>query len=102
MSILDIICSAIRKRHQLSVRGKDDLDWRIVEPHIVYEAANGNILLDFYQTGGYSSSGKLPAWRRLLIAEIQQAEIISKQFNIRNAEGYNPTSDRYVKVICKV
>jgi len=101
MNTLDIICSAIHEKNQLSVKGKDDPDWRTIEPHIVYEAANGNILVDFYQTGGYSSSGRLPTWRRLLLNDILHIKRIEQRFNVRNDEGYNPTSDRYVKVICK-
>ena len=102
MTTSDTICAAIRDLRQLSLQGKDDLASRIIEPHVVYEAANGRVLVDFYQTQGYSSSGNLPAWRRLSLDDIQQIETLVDEFEARYAEGYNPASTRYVRIICKV
>ena len=61
---------AIAEKHIVYLRGKNDLGERTVEPHIIYQASNGKILVDFYQTAGYSSSGNLPSWRRLSVDDI--------------------------------
>lgn len=101
--MIDQLCSAIRDKHVVSLRGKNDLGERTVEPHIVYEAANGNLLVDFYQTAGYSSSGDLPSWRCLIIDDIVSLNILPDHFEVRMSEGYNPSNTkRYSRIICRV
>lgn len=102
MDLSDVIHKAVRERRQLSLRGKEDLGSRVVEPHIVYVAANGNVLVDFYQTSGYSSSGGLPAWRRLALTDILEASLLPQSFSPRTAEGYNPGGKRYVQIMSQI
>lgn len=94
--------AAIRGKYVCSLR-YDDTGNRRVEPHIVYESRNGKIMVDVYQTSGYSSTGKLPSWRPLIVDSITSITISSDQFTPRINEGYNPSNaKRYSKVICKV
>lgn len=98
----DELCSAILEKRVVALRGKDDRGDRIVEPHVVYEAPNGNVLIDFYQTAGYSSTGSLPSWRRLKIGDIVSLQTLSERFEIRVSEGYNPLNrKRYFRTVCQ-
>ena len=99
MSISDTIHEAIRGHHQVLLRSQEDLDKRVVEPHVVHEAAN--VLVDFYQISGFSSSGNLPGWRRLAISDIAEATILAESFTPRTADGYNPGSKRYARIISR-
>ncbi|AFU57122.1 zinc finger C2H2 domain-containing protein [Candidatus Nitrososphaera gargensis Ga9.2] len=52
---------------------------RIAEPH-VFGIHNGRKQLLVYQTGGQSSSGKIPGWRRVNVDEITSARITAQTF----------------------
>jgi len=101
--MLEELCTAIGNKNIVILRGKNDRGDRTVEPHIVYEAPNGNVLVDFYQTAGYTSSGNLPAWRRLGIDDIVELRTLTNHFETRVREGYNPSNKwHYFRIICKV
>lgn len=101
--MIEELCEAINNKSIVVLRGKADRGNRTVEPHIVYEAPNKNVMVDFYQTAGYSSSGKLPAWRRLLINDILEVRVLTDPFETRIKEGYNPSNkQRYFRIICKI
>jgi hypothetical protein len=103
MKTIDVLSSAIRDKHICAIQVRGEKSERIVEPHIVYEASNGNLLLDFWQTDGYSSSGNLPSWKRLIIADIIGVKITGNHFQTRQKEGYNPSNKkRYSRTICCV
>lgn len=102
MHAIDLISNTIRNRHRLSIQGKGDKGWRIVEPHVLYRAKNGQVVLSCFQTEGYTSSGHLPDWRSFKVAEIVGIEVLPEQFQPRSQEGYNPGSKRYAQVICAI
>jgi antitoxin ParD1/3/4 len=52
---------------------------RIGEPHD-YGIMNGQAMLLFYQTAGYSRSGGLPMWRHLRVARISTVRILQDTF----------------------
>ena len=52
---------------------------RVVEPHI-YGKTNGKAQLLVYQTGGTSSSGGLPDWRRCDVDEISGLSLTDQTF----------------------
>jgi hypothetical protein len=105
MVTLDRLCEAVREGRELRLSMRRDPPGasRTGEPHIVYESSAGNILLHVYQTAGYSSSGGLPSWRPLSVAEILTAEPTGRKFAVRWQEGYNPANRRfYQRIICAV
>ncbi len=103
MKPIDVLSNAIHNKSVCVLRAKDDKGDRIVEPHIVYEASSGNILVDFWQTDGYSSSGNLPSWKRLVIQDIVSIKTLDDHFQIRIKEGYDPSNrKRYQRIICSV
>lgn len=60
---------------RLRYKGKE----RIVEPHD-YGEQKGVVKLLTFQIGG-SSSGNIPGWRLLDVAQIIQAEMVERSFN---------------------
>jgi hypothetical protein len=66
---------AARRRVRFWYGGKE----RIAEPHD-FGIQNGKTRLLVYQTGGQSSSGKLPAWRLVEVSGITNLEILDKAF----------------------
>ncbi len=57
-----LLCDAISQSRSVSF-------WygggsRVVDPHSVYESSTGKILVDAYQTSGYSESGESVEWKR--------------------------------------
>jgi len=52
---------------------------RVAEPH-VYGVTNGVSQLLGYQTGGQSSNGGLPDWRRFDLSQISRLAILSQSF----------------------
>ena len=65
--------------------------YRIVEPHI-YGISNKIYELLGYQSGGSSSSGRIPDWRRYVIDDISNMSITDQHFPGRRQL---PTSDKY-------
>lgn len=68
-----------------AIRGKKLIEFyyrglpRIAEPH-VYGITNGARQLLGYQTGGQSSNGGLPDWRRFDLDQISQLTILAGSF----------------------
>ncbi|MDD4151541.1 MAG: hypothetical protein PHR68_02925 [Candidatus Gracilibacteria bacterium] len=75
---------------------------RLGNSHAIYRhIKTRNILLDLYQTKGYSSSNEnIPGWREFDINEISKINILSEVFNVAN--GYNRNSERYNNYIAKI
>ncbi len=101
-SVEHVLRIAIADRRRVSLRGRSDSGSRVVEPHVVYETEGGVRFLDFYQTRGYSASGRLPGWRRLRVDEISRATPLKQSFLPRTAEGYNPGHARFAEILCRV
>jgi hypothetical protein len=60
--------------------------WRIAEPHD-YGIRNGAPQLLVYQVRGESQSGKLPAWRWVVLGHASSFEVLDETFpGSRNAE----------------
>lgn len=77
MSLRPTIIDAIEKKRMIS------FDYhghhRIAEPH-VYGVKDGKESLLIYQTGGTSSSGGIPQWRRMFVNEMIDFQITSQSF----------------------
>lgn len=101
MTVQEDICAAVTRRAVVRItRAKDPADTtRTGEPHIVYESGAGNALVDLYQTSGYSSSGKLPMWRPIALADVRSVVVLEERFKPR--PSYNPDNrKRYRRIIC--
>ncbi|MHB8254861.1 MAG: WYL domain-containing protein [Acidiferrobacter sp.] len=96
--ILSILTEAVRSRRSCAIRYRDQTQARVVEPHAIYEDAGGEVIVDCYQVGGYSSaSRKPPFWRPFRLHKINAAALLRKAFVPRRSEGFSPTRSRYRK-----
>jgi hypothetical protein len=73
----DILLRAIRERKLISFDYKGKL--RVAEPHD-YGIQNGMKRLLCYQVGGDSNSGRLPSWRLVEVAKLDDLKIINRKF----------------------
>jgi hypothetical protein len=67
---------------------------RIAEPHLVGEHA-GRVQMLVFQVGGSSSSGSLPPWRRVDLADITELRILAAGFTGPRTDRF-PTWDRVI------
>ncbi len=102
--VLDVLKEAVRSRRCCALRYRDQTQVRVAEPHAIYEDASGEIIVDCYQVGGYSESGRTPPfWRPFRVRKISAAALLKKTFLPRRSEGFSPTRSRYRKgLICAV
>lgn len=97
-NILQILSGAIRDRHSLAVRYADQRQIRVVEPHAIYTDERGELVLDAYQTRGYSASGRPPPfWRPLRLKKISGVQVLKETFVPRASEGFSPARLKYRK-----
>jgi len=92
------LCNAIKNRQQISMHYKGKV--RIIDPYLIGITKAGNETLRAYQTGGYSESGGLPAWRLFDLRYISGIEILDKSFEIH--PQYNPNDKGMVQISCRV
>jgi hypothetical protein len=83
----ELLHSAISQRRVIRFRYHDKQ--RICEPHD-YGLQNGRALLLSYQLRGESNSGRLPAWRWIEAAEMQELEVLDETFS-----GGRPNSGKH-------
>ena len=93
-SKLELIKEAIVARKKLQFTYRNDQSNRTVYPHILYTGGNDAVMLDAYQTDGYSASGtKFPQWKQFDVSQIKKVVISTETF--RKINSFNPKSVRY-------
>ena len=103
MTLQEDMCAAVARRAVVRItRDKDPPGTsRTGEPHIVYESSAGKVLVDLYQTGGYSSSEQAPTWRPIALVDVRSVVVLDERFEPRST--YNSHSrSRYRRIICAV
>ena len=65
---------------------------RKVQPYLVFESEQGQILFHCYQVAGHSESGNPVSWKNLPAKSVVSAKITSQSFRIR--DDYNPAKFR--------
>ncbi len=98
MSNTDLIIAAIKNLNKLKV--SYDGGKRLIEPYILYEDSKGEVLLNAYQTLGYSSTGQPAQWKNFNLSEISVIEPFRDKFQPRS--DYNPSTNKYKNIIAKV
>lgn len=98
MSIDQIIVNAIETKKMISFNYERHN--RIAEPH-VYGIKAGKESLLVYQTGGTSSSGGLPDWRRMFVNQISNLQILSTSFPGKRytQSGEHSNFDRIIAIV---
>jgi predicted DNA-binding transcriptional regulator YafY len=95
-NILQILSQAIRDKRCIAIRYHDQRQIRVVEPHAIYTGERGDLMLDAYQTRGYSASGRPPPfWRPFRLKKITGVSVLKETFSPRAAEGFSPDRLKY-------
>ena len=97
-NILQLLTKAIGEKHCVAIRYHDQRHVRVVEPHVVYTHESGELVLDAFQTRGYSSSGRPPPfWRPFRLKKINAISVLQENFETRVQEGFSHDKDKYRK-----
>ncbi len=95
-NILQVLSQAIRDRRCIAIRYHDQRQIRVVEPHAIYSGERGELMLDAYQTRGFSSSGRPPPfWRPFRLKKITAVSVLKETFTPRVTEGFSPDRLKY-------
>lgn len=95
-NILQVLSQAIRDKRCIAIRYHDQRQIRVVEPHAIYSGERGELMLDAYQTRGFSSSGRPPPfWRPFRLKKITAVSVLKEGFAPRVAEGFSPERLKY-------
>ena len=95
-NIIKVLTQAIKEKHCVAIRYHGQGHIRVLEPHAIYTAENGEIVVDAFQIRGYSSSGRpTPFWRPFRLKKINAVSMLKEVFTARVVEGFNPAKSKY-------
>lgn len=95
-SILKILNRAISERKSTVVRCNGHHSIRIIEPHVIYSTSSGEIVVECFQTRGFTESGNPPPlWTKFRLSSIRSAYLLNDIFEVRLDEGFNPEKKEY-------
>jgi len=93
---IQLISQAIKDRHCIAIRYHDQRQIRVIEPHAIYTDDRGELVLDGYQTRGFSASGRpAPFWRPFRLKKITAVSVLKEAFQPRLAEGFSANRLKY-------
>ena len=93
---IQLISQAIKDRRCIAIRYHDQRQIRVIEPHAVYTDDRGELVLDGYQTRGFSASGRpAPFWRPFRLKKITAVSVLKEAFQPRVAEGFSANRLKY-------
>ena len=97
-NILKLLTRAIKEKHCVAIRYHGQNHIRVLEPHAIYTAESGEVLLDAFQVRGYSSSGRpTPFWRPFRLKKINVVSVLKESFTTRVEEGFDASKAKYKK-----
>jgi predicted DNA-binding transcriptional regulator YafY len=95
-NILKVLTNAIREKRCVAIRYHDQRHVRVVEPHVIYTHESGELVMDAFQTRGYSASGRPPPfWRPFRLKKITAVSPINESFETRLREGFTHSREKY-------
>ena len=95
-NILQVLTGAVKDRQCLALRYADQRQIRVVEPHAIYTDERGELVLDAYQTRGYSASGRPPPfWRPFRMKKVTAVSVLKETFQPRITEGFSANRLKY-------
>jgi hypothetical protein len=95
-NIIKVLTQAIKEKCCVAIRYHGQSHIRVLEPHAIYTAENGEIVVDAFQVRGYSSSGRpTPFWRPFRLKKINAVSLLKETFAPRVVEGFNPGKNKY-------
>ena len=96
--MLNLLKRAINEKRRIAFQYQGNP--RTVEPHLVGINSKLNEALRAFQTGGKSTSGRLPAWKMFLIKDIENIEILNEVFEIN--PQFNPDDKQMKSILFRV
>jgi hypothetical protein len=100
VGVLEVCCAAIRNRRMLSFVYSGE-GVRRLEPHIVWEAKDGTLMLDGWQRTGRSKSQQSTQWRRFRLQSMSDVRLEAATF-AGPRQVYEGKSKRYKNVVCRI
>lgn len=95
-STLQLLTGAVEQRRCIAIRYRDQNQIRVVEPHAIYKDESGEVVVECYQTRGYSAAGRgAPYWRPFRVRKITALSVLAETFRPRVEEGYTPHKLKY-------
>lgn len=95
-NILKLLTTAIREKQCVAIRYHDQRHVRVIEPHAIYTHESGELVMDAFQTRGYSASGRPPPfWRPFRLKKINGISLLKENFETRLQEGFSPQKEKY-------
>ncbi len=95
-NVLQLMTQAIKEKRCVAVRYHDQRQIRVLEPHAIYTDERGELVLDGYQTRGYSAAGRPPPfWRPFRLKKITAASVLKETFQPRASEGFSANRLKY-------
>jgi predicted DNA-binding transcriptional regulator YafY len=95
-NILQLLTTAIREKRCVAIRYHDQRHVRVIEPHAIYTHEGGELVMDAFQTRGYSSSGRPPPfWRPFRLKKISAISPLKENFETRLQEGFSQEKEKY-------
>ena len=93
---IQLISQAIKDKRCIAIRYHDQRQIRVVEPHAIYTDERGELVMDCYQTRGYSASGRPPPfWRPFRMKKITAVSVLKETFQPRITEGFSSNRLKY-------
>lgn len=93
---IQLISQAIKDKRCIAIRYHDQRQIRVVEPHAIYTDERGELVMDCYQTRGYSASGRPPPfWRPFRMKKITAVSVLKENFQPRITEGFSANRLKY-------
>jgi predicted DNA-binding transcriptional regulator YafY len=95
-NIMALLSQAIREKRCVAIRYHDQRQVRVIEPHAIYTNERGELVVDAFQTRGYSASGRpTPFWRPFRLKKVTAASLLKEPFEPRMSEGFSPDRLKY-------
>ena len=95
-NILQLLTAAIREKHCVAIRYHDQRHVRVIEPHVIYTHDSGELVVEGFQTRGYSASGRPPPfWRPFRLKKISAISLLKETFETRVQQGFVHDKDKY-------
>jgi predicted DNA-binding transcriptional regulator YafY len=95
-NIMNTLSEAIRDKRCVAIRYHDQREVRVIEPHAIYTDERGQLVVDGFQTRGFSASGRpVPFWRPFRLKRIAAVSVLKEKFEPRTTEGFSPDRLKY-------
>lgn len=98
-SVFEKITQAIDEHRLLLLT--DEAGLRVIEPYLIFESIQGDMLIHGWQQGGAYRKTPPPRWCNLHLDDIHAVEILAERFP-KPHRDYNPRSVHFHRVVYEI